>query len=280
MRIGVCSDLHLEFGPTVVRNESNIDVLVLAGDISVAKTLHKASEEAIASQTHIKTDSHAYTAMITRNFLNDVSESFPHVVYVAGNHEFYHGKFHGTLGWLREECAKYGNIHFLENEVFELGDYKFLGATLWTSMNNRDPLVMHNIRHMMNDFKLIRDDERGYIPLSPARTEERHFNSVRFIKEELGKNKDSKCVVVTHHAPSSLSVHPRFAREHTANFGYYSNLEDIMLDNANLKVWCHGHTHTDHDYMVGTTRVVCNPRGYVGYEVPLNSEYDPKVIDV
>jgi hypothetical protein len=31
-------------------------------------------------------------------------------------------------------------------------------------------------------------------------------------------------------------------------------------------MWTHGHTHHEFDYMVGSTRVVCNPRGYIGYE--------------
>jgi hypothetical protein len=39
-----------------------------------------------------------------------------------------------------------------------------------------------------------------------------------------------------------------------------------MLDNPNIKLWTHGHTHEDFDYMVGSTRVFCNPRGYHDYE--------------
>jgi hypothetical protein len=38
------------------------------------------------------------------------------------------------------------------------------------------------------------------------------------------------------------------------------------MNNPQIKVWTHGHTHETFDYMVGTTRIVCNPRGYDGYE--------------
>jgi hypothetical protein len=31
-------------------------------------------------------------------------------------------------------------------------------------------------------------------------------------------------------------------------------------------LWTHGHTHEKFDYMIGGTRVVANPRGYLGYE--------------
>ena len=33
------------------------------------------------------------TALRFRNFLKRCSERFPHVIYVAGNHEFYHGRW-------------------------------------------------------------------------------------------------------------------------------------------------------------------------------------------
>ncbi len=39
-----------------------------------------------------------------------------------------------------------------------------------------------------------------------------------------------------------------------------------MRDNKEIKLWTHGHTHEDFDYMIGTTRVFCNPRGYINYE--------------
>jgi len=38
------------------------------------------------------------------------------------------------------------------------------------------------------------------------------------------------------------------------------------LNHPQIKLWTHGHTHEEFDYMVGTTRVVCNPRGYINYE--------------
>jgi hypothetical protein len=46
------------------------------------------------------------------------------------------------------------------------------------------------------------------------------------------------------------------------NGAYHSDLTDIMLDNPHIKLWTHGHTHNAFDYMIGETRVVCNPRGY------------------
>ena len=50
------------------------------------------------------------------------------------------------------------------------------------------------------------------------------------------------------------------------NGGYVSDLSNLILDNPQIKYWLHGHTHQQVDYMVGETRVMCNARGYAGYE--------------
>jgi len=43
------------------------------------------------------------------------------------------------------------------------------------------------------------------------------------------------------------------------------------LDHPQIKLWTHGHTHHEFDYMIGECRVVCNPRGYHGYEPQADS---------
>ena len=72
-----------------------------------------------------------------------------------------------------------------------------------------------------------------------------------------------KTVVVSHHAPSALSVHPRFARD-LLTPAFASNLEHLM-GAERVALWVHGHVHDPFDYEVYGTRVVCNPRGYVRY---------------
>ena len=52
----------------------------------------------------------------------------------------------------------------------------------------------------------------------------------------------------------------------TVNGAYSSDLSEFILDRPQIKLWTHGHTHDTFDYMIGTTRIVCNPRGYDGYE--------------
>ena len=65
------------------------------------------------------------------------------------------------------------------------------------------------------------------------------------------------------------------------NGAYHSDLSDIMLDNPQIKLWTHGHTHHPFDYVIGETRIVCNPRGYENGSYSEDTGWDPeKVIEV
>jgi hypothetical protein len=67
-------------------------------------------------------------------------------------------------------------------------------------------------------------------------------------------------------APSFLSVNEKYKNDSVNNGAYASDLNDMILDNENIKVWIHGHMHDPVDYMIGNTRVISNPRGYLPYE--------------
>jgi Icc-related predicted phosphoesterase len=45
------------------------------------------------------------------------------------------------------------------------------------------------------------------------------------------------------------------------NAGYASALEPLIKSQQPV-AWIHGHVHRAADYMLESTRVVCNPRGY------------------
>jgi Icc-related predicted phosphoesterase len=87
-----------------------------------------------------------------------------------------------------------------------------------------------------------------------------------------------KIVVVTHHAPSDLSVAECYKDQHLMNGAYRTNLEEVIMD-SNIAHWYHGHTHHAFDYTLGNTRVVCNPRGYHGHE-PIAENYKFKYLDI
>jgi hypothetical protein len=90
-----------------------------------------------------------------------------------------------------------------------------------------------------------------------------HNVTRQFIWDQLGQAQDlSKCVVVTHHGPTHMSIEPQYAGS-PLNPCYVSNWGD-RIAYGGPKYWFHGHTHSPRDYMCGETRVICNPYGYPG----------------
>lgn len=264
MKLALASDLHLEFGDINLTNDEDADVLILSGDIMIAQDLHDHPEPI---NTLVKLGSRQQSAQRYRAFLKRCSEAFPHVIYIAGNHEFYHGKFHASLDDLYNECSKFLNVYFMENDLKVINGVNFVGCTLWTDMNKGDPLTLHAVANMMNDYRIIKEDSKNYTKLRPAQTMARHRNSMEYIRNVVGGRPSEKFVVVGHMAPSFLSVHEKYKNDTVINGAYASDLSEFILDNPQIKIWTHGHTHHNFDYMIGTTRIVCNPRGYEGYEV-------------
>jgi hypothetical protein len=169
-------------------------------------------------------------------------------------------------------------VYFLENDTKIIDDVVFVGATLWTDMNKGDPLTLHAVRDMMNDFRIIRNDEKGFSPLKPADVAIRHRETLQYFKHILGEHKESKCVVVGHHSPSYQSIHPQYANEHLMNGAYHSDLSEFILDHPQVVLWTHGHTHYCFDYQIGNCRVVCNPRGYESEGYSEETGFNPNLV--
>jgi Icc-related predicted phosphoesterase len=291
MKIKLVSDLHLEFSDINIQNDQNYDVLILGGDIMIAQDLHDHPEMDYGMYSNINLESlgrRQRKAQQYRDFLKRCSSQFPHVIYIMGNHEFYHGKFYAGIDYMREECAKYPNVHMLEQdtvtiqdrnkETGEVTDVVFVGGTLWTDMNKRDPLTMHAIEGMMNDFRIVRNDKRNYAPMSALDVAIRHDKTLAYIKLIVEEHKDKKCVVVGHHSPSTQSIHPIYAHETLMNGGYHSDLSELILDHPQIVLWTHGHTHHPFDYKIGETRIVCNPRGYENDGYSENTGWNPNIV--
>jgi Icc-related predicted phosphoesterase len=283
MKIKLVSDLHLEFSDINITNDDNCDVLILGGDICIAQDLHDhpepnntADQAAIAAGTGLGRRQQA--AQRYRDFFKRCSFQFPHVIYIMGNHEFYHGKFYAGIDYMREELSKYSNVYMLEQDTKIIDDVTFVGGTLWTNMNRRDPLTMHAIEGMMNDFRIIRNDKRNYATMSALDVAVRHDRTLAYIKLVLAENKDKRCVVVGHHSPSFQSVHPSYAHETLMNGGYHSDLSEFILDHPQIKLWTHGHTHHPFDYVIGETRIVCNPRGYENDGYSEDTGWNPNIV--
>ncbi len=281
MRIKLVSDLHLEFSDINIQNDNNYDVLILGGDIMIAEELYDHPETSYNMYSTVQLADlgrKQQRVQRFRDFLKRCSFQFPHVIYVAGNHEFYHGKWKRTLTVLSNECAKFPNVYFLEAGSKKIDNVTFIGGTLWTDMNKGDPLTLHAVRDMMNDFRCIKKEEEGYTNLKPHDTVVRHRHMLGYIKTVVAERPDEKFVVVGHHSPSFQSVHEQYKTETLMNGAYHSDLSEFILDHPQIKLWTHGHTHYPFDYMIGETRIVCNPRGYENDGYSEQTGWNPNIL--
>lgn len=269
----VLSDVHSEFSPLVFPHlpTDKEDVLILAGDIAVADS--------------------ANTYETVKHWI----PRFRHTIYVCGNHEFYHGSYRNrTKEKLREIFVDLlqpspltiaqpflpGKISLLDDESVIIDNVTFIGSTLWTSYFNHSPTHMYAAQQGLNDFRLIRTGPDTY-PYArrtvPMDFYNAHKISADFIFTKIIEEKAAgqKVVVVTHHAPSSRSIHPQY-RGQILNACYVSDLDEQIMD-TKPEIFVHGHVHNSFDYMIGDTRVITNPRGYQhpNAEFPENTQFDP-----
>lgn len=267
MNVNLISDLHLEFDDLVLPGG---EVLIIAGDACESKTLSRYKYD----PHNVLTKDHRGRRMDrAARFFWEECAKYQQVIYVMGNHEHYHGKFWKTQDELNKELPE--NVHLLEQDRLDIADVTFLGATMWTDCNRGNPLTIAALATGMNDYRTITYCNNGtYRKLHPKDTAAIHSETKTWLRAELDNVKDRKVVVVTHHAPSYMSIGPQYQGDSHMNGGYVSDLSELILDHPQIKFWVHGHTHDTFDYAIGDCRILCNPRGYAGYEVRAN-EFDP-----
>ena len=171
------------------------------------------------------------------------------VLYVPGNHEFYGGGIAGT--------------------VEEWTDFMLFGE------GEKRTAAMHEAQRCMRDFSRIRLGEAGalFTPGDSAALFARH---AAWLDRKLAESYPGPTVVITHHAPSRNSIHPRFAGS-LLNACFVSDAERL-LDASRARLWVHGHTHDSFDYLVNGTRVLCNPRGYAKDGLNENPLFDANLL--
>lgn len=234
MKIAFMSDIHLEIcdKPLLKKYIGSGDVLVLAGDIT------------------------SYP-----NFIKDFkwinSLEFGHVVYVAGNHEFYNGDIVETKVEIKNIVSGYDKIHYLDDEFICIDGVNFIGSTLWTDFDGDDPVAKLACQRGMNDYYYIHKYSNT---ITPQDILKEHKIGLTFLENSLIGIDPEKTVVITHHTPSYKSC-PEFFKGDALNGGYHNNLDDLIMA-TQPKYWIHGHTHSHWNYNIGNTNILCNALGY------------------
>ncbi len=188
-------------------------------------------------------------------FLTTLAPRFRYILYIPGNHEYYGGNLAKTHKDIAEMLGRLGNVVFSRANFAQIdGCTKpVLMQTLWTDYDKENPLSMDMAHRCMNDYRLIGCNEHV---ATPADMLLRHKYHLEQLKDEMAAGD----IVMTHHSPSLRSIPKEYLTDRV-NGAYHSDLEWLM-EERKPAVWVHGHTHTACDYMIGGTRIICNPRGY------------------
>ena len=241
MRLWVFSDLHTdvcEWVPPEPRPAH--DVVVIAGDVG----------EKLVDRV---------LPWVERHF----GGAAP-VVYVPGNHDFWKENLTIQKAKARTLAAEKGIHLLLDGDTAVLGGVRFVGGTLWTDYAIRPELrraAEEASKSQMRDHKRIRLGEQ-YKKWWTGNAIREHVDTLSRIRTALEVPHDGPTVVVTHHPPHEKSLQHGEWRE-PIDGAYASDLSEIMEGTYAPDVWIHGHVHVNRDYVVGGTRVVANPRGYV-----------------
>ena len=170
------------------------------------------------------------------------SESYRQVLIVPGNHEFYNYSDVMERGrqwrWMFRE-----NVGYYQNQVVRIDDTDFVLSTLWSRISPNDGYFVWK---GMNDFRQIKFD---------------------------GKLLQVHIVVVTHHLPTLQVVAPHH-KGSVLNSAFASEYGDLIAG-SRIDAWIYGHSHTNIDAVIGSTRIICNQMGYVFEDEHLMNGFDP-----
>jgi Icc-related predicted phosphoesterase len=225
------SDLHLEFNISekkLLESFPKADIIVLAGDVC----------------TVYKDEGKKYL-----NFLKKCKELYKHVVFIAGNHEYYGCKYdrNGVIQILKN-IASASDCIFLHRESKMIDNFLFIGATLWSRISD-------NAVYSISDFR------NGVFRNKDEYIKEFIFD-YNYLKEELEKKVEYTKVVITHHLPTIHLIHKRFLNSLVNTAFYTERLNTFNLDN--VKYWVCGHTHEYAKMVKDKTTLIVNPIGYPG----------------
>lgn len=236
MKFRVFSDIHLDFyrSNTIPKLWQPLlsdrdTTLIIAGDICTASK-----------------------ADLTISWLNELSLEFKHVVLVLGNHDYW-----GSPNWAKEPAIiRKGvnhNVYVLEKEIITLEGVTIGGATLWTDINNHDPLDMVSVNSYTKDMMFIRGMQvKDWL------------SEFELTKRWIEANKVD--ILVTHYVPSRKFCAPKY-RYDSANCMFNSEVVMNMQPESLPKYWIFGHTHDSYNEEFLGTKFICNPKGYINENI-------------
>jgi predicted phosphodiesterase len=196
-----------------------------------------------------------------------------HVIWVLGNHEFYHAEYHKALdnAWKIAESA---GVHLMDVEYgtqdLEIDGVKFWGSSLWTDLNAGDAYTMEQVGSALRDF-YVTDFKTDFEDRLLATEDVLAINAKT--RDTINWDAD---VCISHHSPA-LVPNSKFALS-TITYGFCNTGLDQQIADSNVKAWLYGHTHQSTEFDLNGTRVIANCVGYQTNSYNEDAGFDPNLI--
>lgn len=242
MKIQFASDLHLEMAENACWIQSYPlkivgDILVLAGDTAYLKD------------------------GVPDWFLNWASDSYQQTLLVPGNHEYYHNGDVAKRGRSWQWMLR-SNVGYYYNKVVRLDNVDIILSTLWSHIPDVD---MFQVQRGLNDFYQILYNGNRFTPFD--------FNAEfeyckQFIVKSVAESKAEHIVVVSHHVPTNQAVAPQY-KGSLLSSAFAVEMGNYLAD-SRIDYWIYGHSHTNIDAEINTTKIVSNQLGYVAHNEQYN----------
>lgn len=283
MKIRIASDLHLDF----FEPDEKIDYERLILSVNEDS---KENEILLIPGDTLELTKRNHPRLL--DFFQFCSDNFYQTIAICGNHEYFNTSFEAI-----EESELWEMRHYFHNVQLAITDGVYgifpengknvaiITSTLWTDFENNNILSKLVSKDVMNDFRII--EYKGRI-FNPDDAYEMNQQAREHIKRELNLHAKSDfylidhIVVLTHHSPSMLSTSTQFKGSDLNGAFSNTGIEEEILLNDEIKrkpiLWVHGHLHNSSDYMIGDTRIVCNPFGYWRGFKNENSDYSKDLV--
>ncbi len=201
-----------------------------------------------------------------KQFMLGLGTKFDYIVYIIGNHEYYHNSFEVTNSVAKELSTVFNKqfdipnkYNLLINESIIIDNYNFYGTTLWSKPMSKYEST--NCIHLITDFK-------GSIKLYDDEFEK---NKLWLTNQINNLNESYDNIIITHHLPSYKLIQPKYIMYKELNSFFASELDELIKNP--IKCWIYGHTHNRFIKKINDIMTIVNPLGYISENGSLMNNY-------
>lgn len=253
MKIQIISDIHLDRNG-IIADERYSSVLYPSGEILVL----------LGDIAPIMSDNYRY-------FIDFCSSRFRYVIIVLGNHEYKNLPYKTADQYQKTAFSVYRNVYVLSRSKIRIGNWTFIGATLWSEIPEEAREVVQ--AKLDKDWKILEFDVNG---MNTYHRKEKLWLTEEIITFKRKKTPEEKLFVLTHFAPTFTNTsNPKHVGK-PMNYAYCTDLEHLF---PYVDYWFYGHTHYPQDQMIRGCRLISNPYGYHDENLPYDKNKILHVIE-